>query len=166
MCTLGQLPSLGPRTLVELLWEVSSLNIDINKEQKIINLTKDDKWKIDKNVKILSSGENLTMYVDNQKLNKSSKKMTLDTVISNTEAPLLLLLDYSSKSLSAYAKFSIEIKDSNGLTQWKKQLKIHQVILRMNCFRYQRTLSWNQLKLFLGYKLRVKESMNFLQEMR
>ena|GEM_PF-1953832 len=92
-------------------------------------------------MKILSSGENLTMYVDNQKLNKSSKKMTLDTVISNTEAPLLLLLDYSSKSLSAYAKFSIEIKDSNGLTQWKKQLKIHQVILRMNCFRYQRTLS-------------------------
>ena len=90
--------------------------------RKIINLTDGKPWKADRNVKILSSNKNLTMYVDTPELAKTRNRMILDTIINTTERPSLLSLDYLLNTPSPNVKLSIEIRDENDLILWSKNL--------------------------------------------
>jgi len=90
--------------------------------RKIINLTDGKPWKADRNVKILSSNKNLTMYVDTPELAKTRNRMILNTTINTTERPSLLSLDYSLNTLSPRTELSLQIRDENDLVLWSKNL--------------------------------------------
>jgi hypothetical protein len=91
--------------------------------RKIINLTDGMPWKVDRNVKILSSNKNLTMYVDTPELAKTTNRMILNTTIDTTERPSLLSLDYSLNTLSPRTNLSLQIRDENDLVLWNKNLR-------------------------------------------
>jgi hypothetical protein len=90
--------------------------------RKIINLTDGQPWNVDRNVKIISSNKNLTMYVDTPELTKTRNRMILNTTINTIERPSLLSLDYSLKTGSPSVILSIEIRDENDLILWSKNL--------------------------------------------
>jgi len=92
-------------------------------DRKIINLTDAKLWKADKNVKILSSNKNLTMYVDTPELAKTRNRMILNTTINTSDIPPLLSLDYSLKMPSQNVISSIEIRDEKDLILWRKNLR-------------------------------------------
>jgi 4-amino-4-deoxy-L-arabinose transferase-like glycosyltransferase len=102
--------------------KLTDKKLDNIEDRKIINLTDGKLWKADKNVKILSSNKNLTMYVDTSELAKAKNRMILDTIINTTDIPSLLSLDYSLKTLSPSVKLSVEIRDENDLILWSKNL--------------------------------------------
>jgi Dolichyl-phosphate-mannose-protein mannosyltransferase len=93
-----------------------------NNNRKIINLTYNQPWKVDRNVKILSGDKNLTMYVDTPILTRTENRMILDTIINTTDRPSLLSLDYSLNTLSPRTKLSLQIRDENDLVLWNKNL--------------------------------------------
>jgi len=90
-------------------------------------------WKPNSNVRIniSQSNKDLTILVNTKKTDEMTKYAFMRTQLKNlTKTPLLLSLDYSSKSPNSNTKYFVQIEDSNGQN-------------RINLMRYLRDTSGN-----------------------
>jgi hypothetical protein len=80
-----------------------------------INLIdKEHVWKTNPNIRISQSDRDLNIVFTTKKTEEKSSSVLLETQLKNiTERPLLLSLDYSSKSPKSNTKYFIEIRDSD-----------------------------------------------------
>jgi len=101
--------------------------------QSGINLVdKSHVWKPNSNysMKISQSADNLTISVNMSKAHKMIKSALLQTKLENlTETPLVLSLEYASKSTNSNAKYFVRNGDENGQKRYfRRDLAIRQVI--------------------------------------
>jgi hypothetical protein len=80
-----------------------------------INLIdKEHIWKPNRNIRISQSDRDLNLVFTTNKTEGKSSSVVLETQLKNiTESPLLLSLDYASKSPKSNTKYFIEIRDSD-----------------------------------------------------
>jgi hypothetical protein len=79
-----------------------------------INLIdKEHVWKTNRNINISQGDRDLNIVVATKKTEEKSGSVLLETQLKNpTQSPLLLSLDYASKSPKSNTKYFIEIRDS------------------------------------------------------
>jgi Dolichyl-phosphate-mannose-protein mannosyltransferase len=82
-------------------------------------------WKPWNYAKITQNDSKLILYVNTTNTSKIFNRAVLQTELNLAETPLLLSLDYASKSYVGNATFYVEIKDKNagGKTLWDRSLR-------------------------------------------
>jgi len=88
--------------------------LGLEEEHGINLIDKEHIWKPNRNIRINQSDRDLNIVVTTNKTEEKSSSVLLETQLKNlTERPLLLSLDYASKSPKSNIKYFIEIRDSN-----------------------------------------------------
>ena len=88
---------------------------DLEQDHGINLIDKEHIWKTNPNIRISRSDRDLNIVITTKKTEENSSSVLLETQLKNiTESPLLLSLDYASKSPKSNTKYFIEIRDSDN----------------------------------------------------
>jgi hypothetical protein len=88
---------------------------DLEQDQGINLIDKAHVWKPNRNINMSQSDRGLNIVVTTEKTEQKLSSIVLETQLKNlTERPLLLSLDYASKSPKSNTKYFIEIRDSEN----------------------------------------------------
>jgi hypothetical protein len=123
-------------------------------QNRSINLIdKDHVWKANPNIRISQSDRDLNIVFTTEKTEEKSSSVLLETQLKNiTEKPLLLSLDYASKSPKSNTKYFIEIRDIDDQSRryFKRDLMDTSGILTKNLFILPGEMVERLIKLRLG----------------
>jgi hypothetical protein len=119
-----------------------------------INLIdKEHVWKTNRNINISQGDRDLNIVVATKKTEEKSGSVLLETQLKNpTQSPLLLSLDYASKSPKSNTKYFIEIRDSEDQNRryFKRDLMDTSGNLTKNLFILPSEIVERPTKLRLG----------------
>jgi Dolichyl-phosphate-mannose-protein mannosyltransferase len=126
---------------------------DLEQDLGINLIDKAHVWKPNRNINISQSDRDLNIVVTTKKTEEKSSSVLLETQLKNlTERPLLLSLDYASKSPKSNTKYFIEIRDSEDQNRryFKRDLMDTSGNLTKNLFILPSEIVERPIKLRLG----------------
>ncbi len=98
---------------------LSRLNLPNSQELNLVN--QDSQWEPTYGIK-LRSNRGLDMIIETKNTDKQFNKAVLKTNLDSPEKPVLLALEYASKSFSGNATFLLQIKEKNHNKYWTQLL--------------------------------------------
>jgi Dolichyl-phosphate-mannose-protein mannosyltransferase len=116
-------------------------------------IDKEHVWKPNRNINISQSDRDLNIVFTTKKTEEKSSSVLLETQLKNlTERPLLLSLDYASKSPKSNTKYFIEVRDSDDQNRryFKRDLMDTSGNLTKNLFILPGEIVEKPLKFRLG----------------